>query len=222
MIPAIILDTETTGFEEPEVIELAWQVWPCETKDVNLFHFKPSKVIEWGALATHHILQSSLDSTPLPSSRAWEALPPASYLIGHNVDYDWKALGCPEGKRICTQAMARAVWPKLDSHKLGALIYFAFGASESTRAIVKGAHSAGDDVWMCKMLLEVIISTAKIDDDLEALYLFSEECRIPKVMAFGKYKGEPISAVDRGYMNWYRRQPDTDPYVLEAFRRNGM
>jgi len=62
---------------------------------------------------------------------------------------------------------------------------------------------------------------AKIDD-LESLYLFSEESRIPTVMTFGKFKGEPISAVDRGYMNWYRRQPDTDPYVLEAFRRNGM
>ena len=35
-------------------------------------------------------------------------LPPdAEYIIGHNVDFDWKALGQPNVKRICTQALAR-------------------------------------------------------------------------------------------------------------------
>ena len=59
-------------------------------------------------------------------------------------------------------------------------------------------------------------------EGLERLWAESEEARIPKIMTFGKFKDEPVSKVDRGYANWYRRQPDPDPYLLEAFRRNGL
>lgn len=60
------------------------------------------------------------------------------------------------------------------------------------------------------------------DVEIARLWQFSEECRIPTVFSFGKFKGQPISAADRGCANWYRRQPDPDPYLLEAFRRNGL
>lgn len=218
---AFIADTETTGLDHTshEIIELAYK--PFDSSDppvVERFH--PSKPIDLGALSTHHILDEELEAEP-PSSLAFSRLPPCDYLIGHNIDFDWNFLGQPNCRRICTQAMARELWPEIDSHRLVALMYHTKGRTKETRTLVHGAHSAGDDVLMCEQLLRTIMFVAKIED-LETLYLFSEEARIPKVMAFGKFRGQAISAVDRGYSNWYRRQPDPDLYLLEAFRRNGL
>jgi exodeoxyribonuclease X len=41
-------------------------------------------------------------------------------------------------------------------------------------------------------------------------------------MGFGKYKGTPIKDIDSGYVSWYRRQADTDPYYLKAFKMAGF
>ena len=57
---------------------------------------------------------------------------------------------------------------------------------------------------------------------VEELYEESEQARIPTIMAFGKHKGAKITAVPRDYAQWYKRQIDTDPYLLEAFRRAGL
>jgi exodeoxyribonuclease X len=215
---AIIFDTETTGRVEPQVIELAWLGWHPD--DGSYYQrFKPTKPVEWGALATHHILMEDLEDQP-PTATA--ALPAGiRYVIGHNVDFDWAVMGKPDVKRICTLAMARAVWPNLDSHSLVACLYFTEGATDSTRQLVKGAHNALDDVMMTKRLLDTIMGLMKITS-LERLWEFSEDSRVPRVMPLGKFKGQPVSAVDRGYVNWYRRQPDPDPYLVEAFRREGL
>jgi exodeoxyribonuclease X len=217
---ALIADTETTGTDPSadEVIELAYKPAGLE----GMFHerFKPSKSISWGAMSSHHILFSDLDGCR-DSAHAPASLPPCDYLIGHNVDFDWKMLGEPNCKRICTLAMSRELWPEADSHKLGAMMYFVLGATPETRSLVRSAHSAVEDVLMCEKLLERIAAVTKLSS-MADLYTFSEEARIPKIMSFGKHKGNPVSSVDRGYANWYRKQPDTDPYLLEAFRRNGL
>ena len=223
---ALILDTETTDKKPPlEVIELAWKepqlgVRGGQRTLPEVYRFKPSEMPKWGALATHHILMSDLEGLP-HSDTCTILLPLSEYLIGHNVDFDWKALGCPEGKRICTLAMSRDLWPEVDSHSLVAMMYWTQGANPTTRDMVRGAHSAGDDVQMTELLLNTIMEVAGIHT-WEALWVYSEEARIPKIMTFGKFRGKPISAVDRGFMNWYRKQADPDKYVLEAFKRNGM
>jgi hypothetical protein len=40
-------------------------------------------------------------------------------------------------------------------------------------------------------------------------------------MSFGKHKGKPIREVDAGWVAWYRRQEDTDEYLLKAFKLAG-
>lgn len=215
---AVIFDVETTGLVEPQVIELAWLGWHPDGGSYYQ-RFKPTKPIEWGAVATHHILMEDLEDQP-PAATA--ALPSGiRYVIGHDVDFDWAVMGKPDVKRICTLAMARAVWPNLDSHTLVACLYFTEGAMHSTRQLVRGAHNALDDVMMTKRLLDTIMGLMKITS-LERLWEFSEDSRVPRVMTFGKHKGQPVSAVDRGYVNWYRKQADCDPYLLEAFRREGL
>jgi len=216
---ALIIDTETTDVEEPEVIELAWE-WMDRGFDFfgesYCERFKPVKPSTYGALAAHNILPSELELCQ-PSHVA--TLPmDVDYLIGHNVDFDWKAMGSPDIRRICTLALARSVWPKLDSHKLGALLYYINGVNEQTRAMLRDAHSAAADVVFCRMLVHELVRETGAKD-IHELYKISEEARLPKIMTFGKYKGHPITDVDQGWITWYRKQPDTDPYLLMAFSR---
>lgn len=219
---AYIIDTETTDAdpETAEVIELATMPFDnVHEYEATAVRFKPSAAIAFGALATHHILPEELNDC-LPSSSA--ALPAdASYIIGHNVDFDWRVLGSPLVRRICTLAMARSLWPTLDSHKLGALVYKINGVTAGTKELLRGAHSAGADVDLCHLVLDGILKTQPNIGTLEQLWQYSEDCRIPRIMTFGKFKGQPVSAVDRGWIGWYRRQEETDPYLLEAFSRLG-
>ena len=219
---AIIFDTETTGIDEPQPIELAWVPWEPgglgSEEPPFLARYMPTKPIDLGALATHHILLSELSSCA-PSYTA--TLPHTEFLIGHNVDFDCKVMKEPLGKRICTLALARFAYPEFESHKLVALCYGLFGQTPETRERVKNAHSALDDVVLTRAVLERICADLKLTD-LDALYLACEEARIPRKWSFGKFYNQPISAADRGYVNWYRRQPDTDPYLLEACRRAGL
>jgi exodeoxyribonuclease X len=82
--------------------------------------YNPGKPITLGALVTHHIMDEELVDCPLVASFT----PPGhvDYIIGHNVDFDWEVIGKPEVKRICTLALARKLWPELDSHNQIALV----------------------------------------------------------------------------------------------------
>ena len=220
---AIILDTETTDVENCEVMELGYIPFgptPTPVTDAKLHRFRPKTPPKWGALATHHILMEDVEHCQ-PSDCAPALVPHATYWIGHNIDFDWRALGKPPVKRICTLALSRAYWPEVDSHSLVAMSYFLLGANSHTRGRVKQAHSALDDVLLCRDILAVIMQAGKIDG-LDALYLESEDARIPRVWTFGKFKGQPIKAADKGYANWCRKQPDFDPYYLEALKREGL
>lgn len=215
----IYLDTETTDIEG-DVIELAWL---ADTGESFAQRFRPAKPMALGAILVHGILPEDLVDCP-PSSTATDHLPPTSYWVGHNIDFDWGVLGSPAHvKRICTLAIARALLPDLDSHKLGALhLHFNGVTRETFDDYQKNAHGAGYDVDLCKAMLADLLELAGALDLLhspEALWRFSEDCRVPTRMTFGKHRGKLIAEVDAGYIAWYRKQPDPDPYLLEAFRR---
>lgn len=225
---AVILDTETTGVDAPEVIELAIMgpcntVWPDEA--VQKWMFKPSKPISLGALATHHILDEDLANfDPWPGS--WPLPAHVEYVVGHNVDFDWKAIGSPNVKRICTLALARRVWPDLDSHSLGALAYFLIERQEA-RQLLKSAHDAVTDVEICCRVLWRLVEVLGVKTWAE-LWDASEKARMPTHFTFGKYgpkdggKGMPISQVrqmDPGYIRWCLSSCDivtSDPYWQKA------
>lgn len=221
MYEAIVIDTETTDANDPDVVQLAWAHADCGGIRTPVWqrNFKPQRPMAWGALATHHILPSELETCD-PCDTVGKHVPKAEYWIGHNVDFDWKALGQPPVKRICTLAMARSIWPKCDAHNLTALTYFLFGVDEEIRERVRGAHDAAADVVLSADILTLIARDEGITS-MSEMWGFSEECRIPKIMSFGKFKGQPVGAVDRGWANWYSRQDDIDPYLIQALKRAG-
>jgi exodeoxyribonuclease X len=225
---AYVLDTETTGHDEkPECIELAYaktEIPGITVQPENVFcqRYRPTKALLYGAMAVHHILPNDLKDSP-PHT---EARIPADclYLIGHNVDYDWSVLGAPpQTRRICTLAMARALFPLLDGHTISALSYYFSQDKEGVRIELRNAHSAAADVMLTARILRDMLlyltMKGKHFENFEQLWRFSEECRIPTVWAFGKNKGLHIAATDRGYLQWCLRQPDMDPYVKVACRR---
>lgn len=231
-LEAILIDTETTrkssdpekGEPPIEVIELYWEDFAPTGTFVSA-NFQPRHPIQNGAVAVHGILPSDLVGCE-PSEQASWRLPVAKYWIGHNVDFDWIALGSPPGvKRICTLALSRELWPDADSHSLGAMMYYLFGQTEKVRGWLDRAHEAAADVRLLGSLLQQIIRKRGEWKGLDELYVASEEARIPKVWGFGKFEGSPISAADRGYAGWFSRtcldRPDYG-YYMAALRRAGL
>lgn len=159
MDKAIIFDTETTGLDDPEIIEAAY-VAPASIYNPQIFLFdfvkryKPSKPISLSAMGIHHIMDEDLvDCDP---SSSFSLPSDIDYLIGHNIDFDWKAAGEPQVKRICTLALSRFFYPGIDSHTLSAMIYFL--ERKSARGRLQGkAHSALTDVLLCAAILDHIV-----------------------------------------------------------------
>jgi len=218
---AIVFDTETTGINEPAIIEAAWirlnDPYTLAVMESFVQRYNPGKRIELGALATHHILDEDLVDCP-PAAEF--SLPAGTeYIIGHNVDYDWKVIGEPPVKRICTLALCRHLFPEADNHSQSAMIYLF--ERDAAKAMLRNAHSAADDVRNCRVVLDYALNKLGGVNEAttwEAIWLASEKARVPKVMTFGKHKGEQISNIPSDYKAWLMRQPDVDPYLMKALR----
>lgn len=226
---AIFLDTETTGIDDPDVIQLAHTLPlgspASDLGPISVWYFKPTKPITLAAMATHHIIPADLERAP-----PWQGaqLPPGTqYIVGHSVDFDWKALSEPKVKRICTLALARKYWPSLDSHSLGALIYNLYPHGMA-RDLLKNAHSADADVDLCGRVFFALYDAMGRPDTWERVWELSEEARVPTRMSFGKYgpaDGKPgmliseLKRIDPNYVSWLLNKSDVardDPYFRKA------
>lgn len=223
---AYVIDTETTGFDAPDVIQLAMMgplTNPLSVAPTQLWQFQPTKPISVGAMAAHHIILEDLACFP-----AWSGytLPTdCVYLIGHSVDFDWQMIGSPNVKRICTLALARQQWPQIDSHSLSACMYHIY-PHRMARNLVKGAHDAEEDVGLCMRLLGHLWDLLGSPATWEELWRMSEEARIPKIFTFGMYKDYSINEIrqiDRGYISWLLSGKcdlvNDDPYLRMALTR---
>lgn len=221
---AIVFDSETTGLNDPQMVEGAYlklaDIQTLEVVEEFLQRYKADKPIELGALATSHIYDEELVDCPPHTDFA---LPDGTtYIIGHNVDYDWGVIGQPEVKRICTKALSRALWPDADSHSQSSMIYLHYRAQ--AREMLQGAHAALDDVRNCRMLLITILMELNLRNGVavssfEKLWEISEEARIPTVIRFGKHSGSKIADIPADYKRWLLGQADVDPYLRKALTK---
>jgi len=213
---ALIIDTETTGINEPALVEYGqMQVFfeprSIITADVQVSRFNPGKPIEFGAMATHGITDEDVAAEAPASEFVFET--GAGYIIGHQVDYDWRVIGEPPVKRICTLALARKVWPSLDSHRLMALMFMI--DRKWAKELHPVAHGVAADIVATSVVLERIIDVL-LPASLDDLWRMSEAARVPEVMPFGKHKGVRIDALPADYTRWLLNQPDIDPYLRQA------
>ncbi|MCO8042018.1 exonuclease domain-containing protein [Acinetobacter bohemicus] len=227
---AIILDTETHTLNG-QPIEIAYA--PVEIVDHKLSLDKSrlfdqlyscDEPISFAAMAVHHILQSDLDGQPHYSS--FELPTETTYIIGHNIDYDIRALekcGVDSSniKAICTLALARRVWPEAEAHNISALIYMITKGSERAREMIRKAHRADMDIILTANILMHIVHHLKINS-LEELYAASEDARIPRSINFGKHRGTAIAELPADYVQWLLRQDELDPYLRKALENAAM
>ena len=215
MSQAIIFDVEATDKNNAVIIEAAsldvTSISPFDVGNPWVQRYNPGKPISLGALATHHIMDEELVSCP--PSASFKLPAGTKYLIGHNIDFDWVAIGSPEVKRICTLALARSLWPGLDSHTQSALLYYF--ERDTARDQLRNAHSALADVWICSKIVGKIIDELH-PTSLDAFWEISEKARIPTIMPFGKHKGEAITLVPSDYKQWMLRQDNVSPYLRKA------
>lgn len=218
---AYIFDTETTGTEQPDLIEAAWlQVQdPVNLQIISQFEqrYKPRHPNTLGALAVHHIYDEEL--VDCPPCTEFQFPSDAQYMIGHNIDYDWNVIGQPEAiKRICTLALSRLVLPELDSHNQSALMYYFFRLHARER--LKNAHSALADVQNCRYILQKLLPLLPTPvSTWEQLWEVSEQARLPRVMPFGKHKGVPLNELPMDYQDWLLRQDSMDQYLKLAIQK---
>ena len=219
---ALILDTETHDLNGYP-IEIAYA--PCSFEqgvlvinqgDVFDEYFSCPEPIALGALATHHILEA--DIAEKPSFDTFKMPQDVQYLIGHNIDYDIKAIQkCQPDftvKGICTLALCRMVWPELP-HTLSAMYYHVMDDLELARKHLRHAHNAKADIYFTGVILKTLVEQLGIKD-MNSLFIMSETARIPKYITFGKHKGTAIKDLDSGYVSWLLKQPDLDPYLRKA------
>jgi exodeoxyribonuclease X len=222
---AIILDTETHTLNGLP-IEIAYAPIEIENGKLSLDKkqifdqlYQVGQPISYAAMAVHHILESDLVGQPFYNEFQLPAQ--TTYIIGHNVDYDIAAIArcgvdVSQLKPICTLALARHVWENAEAHNISALIYLISKGSDKAREMLKGAHRADADIILTANILMHIIHQLNIQD-IEQLYIASEEARIPKSITFGKHKGTAIQDLPADYIQWLMRQDDLDPYLRKAF-----
>jgi len=221
---ALIFDTETHKLHG-EIIEAAWMNVKLQdnrlSSDFQYYgsqRYKPSEPINLVAMAVHNIVDEDLEDCPPSSKFQFPAGAEVEYLIGHNIDYDIDAVkragvDTSNIKSICTLAMARYLWPKLESHKLSVLAYFIHPRNEhkNARQLIKEAHGAFTDVQMTLLLLDEIRKQRGIHT-FEELYEFSEMTRYPTYIFYGKYKGRAIKDMDDQDIHWLMGKTD-DEYL---------
>lgn len=220
----IILDTETHTLNGLP-IEIAYAPIEIQAGKLSLDKseifdqlYQVGQPISFAAMAVHHILESDLIDQPFYNE--FQLPSETQYIIGHNVDYDIAAIArCGVDtstlKPICTLALARRVWENAEAHNISSLIYLISKGSDKAREMLKGAHRADADIILTANILMHIIHQLDIQN-IEELYIASEEARVPKSITFGKHKGTAIQDLPADYIQWLLRQDDLDPYLRKA------
>lgn len=224
-LKALIIDTETTGLgSDAEATELGW----CEvffngdgilqmSGEAQARRCKPDKDISVGAMTITGIYPEDVAGEPSHK----EVIPlvvndSCSYVIGHNIDFDMNIVNnagvkC-NPKRICTLALARALLPMAENHKLATILHmldYDYAKENSSNA-----HSAKHDTLFCFRILSVLCEQQGISC-MEDVYQLSESSRIPKRMPFGKHKGMQIEKLPESYKR-YMAENVSDEYLRRA------
>ena len=233
VMPAFALDFEATeASDQAQAMELGLCPVAFFASGVlnplaqpSVVRCKPDREISFGAMAVTGICPEDVEKEVSHKIVVPQNMPVgAAYIIGHNIDYDIQVaanagVDVSQYKAICTLAIARALYPDAE-HSLSALLY-RFDYSDA-REHAQNAHNAAFDVRFCVRLLRQFCRELGIKD-MQTLFEFSEQARIPKVMPIGQFKGSLIADLketlkQRDYLFWAICNL-SDKFLVEACRK---
>src|SRR5690606_36822177 len=122
------------------------------------------------------------------------------YLIGHNVRFDWRVIGSPSAKLLCTVRLARVAFPEWSAYGQSKGIEQVLGqGGASSRAVA--AHDALGDARMCYLLYQACCERVEIaPTDFSAAHAIANKANPLSKMPFGKHEGMPIKDVPISYV----------------------
>jgi exodeoxyribonuclease X len=199
----ILLDTETTGLDQPRrPVEVAWLVLDDKMNVLDTFNARvnPGRPINPGATEIHGIKDEDVAHCPA-YGEVVSALPKPFVALGHNVKFDLDVLAehIEWSGEICTLALARRWVGEAPNHKLPTLKTFLNLSDQQS-------HSALGDCYTSLEVLRVC-SERSGRNLLELLELESVPKMLPR-MPFGMHKGKMMQEVPASYREWLRSKPD--------------
>ena len=207
----VILDTETSGLNQPRPVEIAWV--ECD-QDLNIIHrveslIDPECAISPGAAGVHGITYDMVADAPT----LWEFFTivqddPFGYgdivFVGHNAQFDLPMVRpyiANLDSTVCTLKLARRIYPDAENHKLQTLRY--------TFGLEAGAgHRAMGDVITTHSLLKQMMSDTGLS--FQELADFVNQPQIVEKIGFGKHKGAKLSDLPPNYIRWLLNEANID------------
>lgn len=221
----LAIDTETTGLDPDtdSVIEIA--VMLRDTDDAGDERWEDS--VSWDELinfqgeisaaskAVHHITEDEVRWALKNKAEAIEIIkamthagkhdqPPLA-VVAHHAEFDQAFM--PElefsGSWICTERLAKHLWPDAESFGLQYLRYFLEIEIDPPGA----PHRALYDTLCCAALFErevaeLLLKNPEALVDPATLALWVDRSLVLTKVTFGKHAGKLWSEVDQGYLNW--------------------
>ncbi len=195
-----IIDTETSGLQGG-VVEVA-SVDIENGKIVNPMSdlVRPDRPISHQAMAIHKITEEMVADKP------WieDVIPRyhgSPYYVAHNASFDQRMLPeLPDSEWICTVKLARRLWPGIKYSNMG--LYKSLKLEVETPADLHHHRALFDCYITAALLLRIMDESGWTPDQMVTI---TGRPALVSTMAFGKYRGKPISEVaekDPGYLRW--------------------
>ncbi|MGO1744678.1 MAG: 3'-5' exonuclease, partial [Psychrobacter sp.] len=125
----LIIDTETDQGRDPRPVQVA--TINVMTGFEWMKYFNSGRSISPVVIKIHGITDE--DAAGLERFELGQFELP-QYLIGHNVRFDWRVIGSPSAKLICTVRLARVAFPEWSAYSQSKCIEQLLGSSEARRA----------------------------------------------------------------------------------------
>ena len=203
-----VIDFETSGTEPPEA-EVC-EVGICDLHLVERRIDEPKswlcgvKVMPPEVRAVHHISLAECEGKQ-PFNIGMAMAPGIAAIAAHNSEFETKFFESPVPV-ICTYKAALRIWPDAPSHSNGALRYWLEdqGKIAPVHHLTQPAHRAGPDAYVTAHLLLALIDAGATGRDMIA---WTKEPRLLPKCPIGKFRGQPWSEVEAGFLGWMLRQP---------------
>ena len=203
-----VIDFETTGTEPPaEVCE----VGTCDLDlDARLVHTPRAwlcgvKSMPPEVRAVHHITLAECEGEqPFEAGDMFREMD-IQAIAAHNAEFETKFFDSPLPV-ICTYKAALRVWPDAPSHSNGALRYWLQdqGKISPDHALTQPAHRAGPDAYVTAHILLALFDAGATGRDMVT---WTKEPRLLPRCPLGKFRDQPWSEVEAGFLGWMLRQP---------------
>lgn len=206
-----VIDFETTGTDPAEGAKVC-EVGTC---DVHLEQRQVEMPQSWlcgvdqmppEVRAVHHIsLAECATWAPFDTAVMFDRSNSADAVAAHNAEFETKFFVSPVPV-ICTYKAALRVWPEAPSHSNGALRYWLedAGKIKPHHELTQPAHRAGPDAYVTAHILMALFDAGATGRDMIG---WTKEPRLLPTCPIGKFRGQPWSEVEAGFLGWMLRQP---------------